>query len=78
MLKRLCKAGINVNAGDYDRRRAVHIAASEGNLAAVRVLVECGADLTVRDRWDNTIEDEARRANAVRLIEFLDGLKKSP
>lgn len=77
MLKRLCKAGININAGDYDRRRAVHIAASEGNLAAVRVLAECGADLTVRDRWDNTIEDEAKRANAVRLLEYLDGLKAS-
>jgi len=78
MLKRLCKAGININAGDYDRRRAVHIAASEGNLAAVRVLSECGADLTVRDRWNNSIEDEATRANAVRLLEFLESVTKTP
>jgi ankyrin repeat protein len=76
-LKRLCKAGIDINAGDYDRRRAVHIAASEGNLAAVRVLAECGADLTVLDRWDNSIEDEAKRANAVRLLVYLESLKTS-
>lgn len=55
----------------------VHIAASEGNLAAIRVLSECGADLSVRDRWKNSIKDEAERANAVKLLEFLETVDAS-
>ena len=33
---RLMKAGADVNAGDYDKRRPLHIAAAEINLPAVR------------------------------------------
>jgi ankyrin repeat protein len=36
LLRRLLRAGIDPNAGDYDGRRAAHIAAAEGALAAVR------------------------------------------
>jgi ankyrin repeat protein len=75
MLSRLCQAGIDVNAGDYDRRRAVHIAASEGNLAAIKVLVKYGADLNVRDRWNQTIEDEAKNSKAAMILDYLDTLK---
>ena len=72
-MKRLLKAGINVNAADYDKRTASHIAAAEGNFAAIRLLAEYGADLSVADRWGNTVKDEARRCNASQLIDFLDG-----
>jgi CRP-like cAMP-binding protein len=75
MLSRLCKAGINPDSGDYDRRRALHIAASEGNMAAIRVLVEFGADLSVKDRWNQTAEDEARNAKAAKILEYLETLK---
>lgn len=34
-LKRVIAQGADVNAGDYDRRTAMHIAASEGNVAMV-------------------------------------------
>ena len=57
-LRRLLKANINVDAADYDKRCAVHIACAEGNLVALKVLVEAGADLTVLDRWNNTGMDE--------------------
>ena len=70
-LKRLLRAKIQVNAADYDKRAAVHIAAAEGNVAALKVLVEFGADLTVEDRWKNTAEQEARRAKATPVLEFL-------
>jgi len=42
LLRRLLRARINVNAADYDRRTAAHIAAAEGNLNAFKILVEFG------------------------------------
>ena len=35
LLRRLIRAGAAADAGDYDKRTALHIAASEGNTAAV-------------------------------------------
>jgi ankyrin repeat protein len=50
--RRLLRCGADVNAGDYDARTALHVAAADGNLAAVKLLVEQGrADLDVQDRW---------------------------
>jgi ankyrin repeat protein len=71
LLKRLLDAGIDKNAADYDKRTAAHIAAAEGNVAAIRVLAEHGADLTLQDRWGNTVQDEAKRSNARQLLAFL-------
>ncbi len=76
LLSRLCRVGIDINAGDYDRRTPLHIAASEGNLTAVKVMVEAGADLSVKDRWDNSIHDEAKRINSVKVIEYLKSLEQ--
>mmetsp|Transcript_12819 Transcript_12819/g.32472 ORF Transcript_12819/g.32472 Transcript_12819/m.32472 type:complete len:526 (+) Transcript_12819:303-1880(+) len=74
-LRRLLRARIQVDACDYDRRTAAHIAAAEGNVVALRVLVEFGADLAVKDRWNNSLEDEARRAGAGKLLELLNEIK---
>ena len=38
LLRRYIKAGILVNAGNFDSRTALHLAAAEANLAAVRLL----------------------------------------
>lgn len=62
LLKRLLRAGIPVNAADYDKRTAAHIAAAEGNAAALRTLSENGADLTLKDRWKQTAGHEAKRS----------------
>lgn len=75
LLKRLLMAQIQVNASDYDKRTAIHIAAAEGNVAALKVLVEFGADLTVRDRWDNSVRDEAYRVNAGQFLQCLEMLE---
>lgn len=72
LLKRLLRARIQVDAGDYDKRTAAHIAAAEGNVAAIRVLAEHGADLTLKDRWDNTVQEEAKRSNMRQLLEYLE------
>ena len=58
LLKRLLQAGIQVNASDYDNRTAAHIAAAEGNAAALRVLSSYGADLSLQDRWKTTPAQE--------------------
>ena len=71
LLRRLLQARIQVDAADYDKRTAAHIAAAEGNLAALKVLVEFGADLTLEDRWKNTVDDEAKRSNARLLLEYI-------
>jgi len=77
LLRRLLKAKIQVDASDYDKRTAVHLAAAEGNLAALKVLVEFGADLTVKDRWGNSVEDEAKRAQAGKLLAYLTSLQET-
>lgn len=77
LLKRLLDAGIQVNAADYDKRAAIHIAAAEGNIAALRTLVEADADLSLKDRWGNTVEDEAKSAKATQVISYLNEHKKS-
>lgn len=77
-LRRLIHAGVAVDAGDYDQRTAVHIAAAEGSVAALRVLVEDGgADLSVRDRWNNSVFDEARRAGSGQVLEYLKTVESS-
>jgi ankyrin repeat protein len=67
-----------VNASDYDKRSASHLAAAEGNVAAMKVLVEFGADLTLHDRWKNTIDDEANRSKSGPLLAYLESLRNLP
>ena len=74
LLKRLVRAGIDINAGDYDKRSAVHISAAEGNLVALKVLVDGGANLQVTDRWNNTAMDEARNNKAEQIVEYLNSV----
>jgi glutaminase len=66
-----------VNAGDYDNRTALHIACSEGNEVATKLLVEHGADLSGRDRWGNSIFDEAKRSKSGQLLDYLKSIVDS-
>lgn len=74
-MRRLLLAKIQVNAADYDKRTAAHIAAAEGNMTALKVLVEFGADLTVKDRWNNSLEDEAKKAGNSQLVDYLKSMQ---
>ncbi|GFR50887.1 hypothetical protein Agub_g13177, partial [Astrephomene gubernaculifera] len=75
-LRRLLRAGAPPDACDYDRRSALHIAGAEGNLAAVKLLIqEGGADPNFQDRWGNTALDEARRVGAEPVVVYLEGLE---
>mmetsp|Transcript_11744 Transcript_11744/g.32713 ORF Transcript_11744/g.32713 Transcript_11744/m.32713 type:complete len:105 (+) Transcript_11744:128-442(+) len=54
VIKRLLAEGVSVNLSDYDRRTALHIAAAEGNLSTVELLISARADVTMTDRWGHT------------------------
>ena len=77
LLRSLLHAGIQVDASDYDKRTAAHIAAAEGNTAALKILVEHNADLTAKDRWNNTVDDEAKRERASKVLDYLKERKDS-
>ena len=74
LLKRFIKAKIQINASDYDKRTAAHIAASEGNITALMLLLEAGAGLSLKDRWGNNVRSEAEMSNAGKVLEYLDSL----
>lgn len=60
-IEELIAMGADVNYCDYDKRYPLHLASAEGHYKAVKVLLDAGADVTVRDRWGLTPSDEARR-----------------
>nr|QFG73887.1 MAG: glutaminase [Megaviridae environmental sample] len=44
---------VDVNAGDYDDRRPLHIASEENAYECVKILLDYMADATLQDRWGN-------------------------
>jgi len=63
-LQKLKKEGYNLSVGDYDKRTALHIAASEDHVEVVRFLLyEALVYPEPLDRWDHTPLSEARRLN---------------
>jgi len=75
-IRQLVARSIPVHAGDYDLRTALHLAAAEGSLQAVKYLVEHGHPLNVRDRWGATPLDEAKREKRDSVVKYLSSLKK--
>ena len=53
-LQRLIPTVSSINTGDYDNRCALHLAAEEGHMSCVKILLNAGADLNVKDRWGTT------------------------
>ncbi|GAB5367418.1 hypothetical protein AAMO2058_001228400 [Amorphochlora amoebiformis] len=70
LLERLAKAKADINAGDYDKRTALHLAAAEGNLAVCKLLVRVGARPTMMDRWNTSPMDAAKGGNHEHVIEW--------
>jgi len=68
----LVKQGLRIDQGDYDKRTALHLAASEGLLGVIKALVdELGASLSVVDRWGGTPLDDAIRSGHQDVASFL-------
>jgi len=51
--------GADLNAGDYDRRTPLHLAASNGQLETISYLVKQCVEMNPRDRWSATPLDDA-------------------
>ncbi|PPD79043.1 hypothetical protein GOBAR_DD24029 [Gossypium barbadense] len=47
--------GVEPNGADYDRRTALHLAACEGWIEVVDLLLEKGADVNSLDHWGRTV-----------------------
>ena len=72
---KLLEYGANPNLIDvHTKQTAAHIAASEGNLTALKLLVEAGADLLPKDRWGNNVRSEAELSKSIKMLEYLDSL----
>jgi ankyrin repeat protein len=65
------ESGLTINSTDYDKRSALHLAASEGKLVCVKFLVERGADMNVKDRWSHAPLDDAVRQHHSDVVKFL-------
>lgn len=51
MANRQSLSGVNMSQGDYDNRTALHVAACEGHLEAVKFLVDkCQVKTNMKDR----------------------------
>ena len=53
-LRRLLAGKGRPDHGDYDKRRPLHLAASEGQLECVELLLASQANVNVLDRWGRT------------------------
>ena len=70
-MKSLLKTSTHVNFRDYDRRTALHVAASEGHLVVVKFLVENGAKMHRSDRWGGSPLDDAHRHQQTDIVKYL-------
>ena len=71
-LRMLLAAGADPNARDRDGATALHAAATMGHVEAARVLLEHGADRTLReDSWGGTAADGARYFGHAELAALL-------
>lgn len=60
-----------LNFRDYDRRTALHVAASEGHVSVCKLLVEKGAKVNRSDRWGGSPLDDAHRHRHQEVITYL-------
>eukprot|EP00252_Welwitschia_mirabilis_P004144 TRINITY_DN14367_c0_g1_i3.p1 TRINITY_DN14367_c0_g1~~TRINITY_DN14367_c0_g1_i3.p1 ORF type:complete len:437 (-),score=71.32 TRINITY_DN14367_c0_g1_i3:101-1411(-) len=53
-IKDLLDNGMDVNSKDFDSRTALHVAACEGHVDVVNLLIRRGANVNAKDRWGST------------------------
>lgn len=63
--------GIDVNSIDLDGRTALHIAACEGHVEVVKLLLTRKANIDARDRWGSTAAADAKYYGNVEVYNIL-------
>ena len=77
-IHRLIVRGFDQDAGDYDKRTPLHLAAAEGRESVLQYFLENGAAVNPKDRWNGTPLDDAHRhgqENVVKLLEAHGGVR---
>ena len=70
-MKELLILGADSNLGDYDGRRALHIAASEGRLGMTKLLLQYNSDINVKDNYENTPLSDALTYGHYNVAKYL-------
>jgi ankyrin repeat protein len=60
---KIADGGLDANTADYDGRTAIHLAAANGNVEMISILIELGANVNVQDRFGGSPLDDAVRSN---------------
>ncbi|CAN6478972.1 unnamed protein product [Victoria cruziana] len=76
-VRRLLTYGVDPNSKDYDNRTPLHIAAAQGLYLLVKILLDAGANVFLKDRWGKTPLDEGRRSGSRPTVELLESAKAS-
>ena len=61
ILHQYLSGGVDANEVDYDQRSSLHLAASEGQMDVVKLLLDKGARPSLPDRWGLKAVDDAIR-----------------
>jgi len=77
ILKMLIQAGADIHARGMNDYTPLHLAATKNDQIAMKILIESGADKTIRTRIDDlaTPEEEARNLGSIEGADFLAKLK---
>ena len=77
-IKRIMKNGIHIDETDSNGRTALHCAASEGQLEAVRYLLQASASVNMQDVYKNTPLNDAVRHKHDQISSLLLSYYSSP
>lgn len=73
-LRKFKEAGADLNAADYDRRNAGHIAAANNQLEVVQFLLEGAFDFREKDVFGQMPLDESRKRGYEEISRALEGI----